>query len=353
MSYTPPAGLTYSTVEDVSRALDIKYTARAVPDIRRALASATLSVESQLHRSFYPWTGTRYKDWPGGQHSRSWILRLDRDELASLTTLVAGGVTISSSDYLLEPANSGPPYTRIEIDLSSSAAFASDDTHQRAIVLTGVFAGAEVVEETAATLAEALDASETGVDVSDSSVVGVGDLIRVDSERMIVTAKSMLDTGQNCTALTAATNDQTITGITAGTIAVGETILVDAERMLVQDIAGTTVTVQRAYDGTTLAAHTNGADIYAPRTLTVTRGQLGTTAATHTTSTAVMRHVYPALVRELCTAEAVNTMEQRRSAYARTIGSGENVRETGGRGLRQIRDDAYTAHGRKARKRVV
>lgn len=345
-------GLTYASEEDVKAALDIKYTARATGQIRRALASATSSVHGQLHRVFYPYATTRYKDWPNHQYAEPWRLWLDGDEVISVTTLTAGDDTIASSDYHLEPVNSGPPYTHIEIDLASNAAFTAGDTHQRSIGITGLF-GYRDDTTPAGTLAEALDASETGVDVSDSSQVGVGNVIKIDSERMIVTGRSMLDTGQNCSTLAASESDVAITGITAGTIAVDEVLLVDSERMLVVDVAGTTLTVKRRWDGSVLAAHTVGADIYAPRTLTVTRGALGTTAATHSTSTAIVRQVYPGLVQELCLAEAINTLEQGRSAYGRTIGSGENVRESSGRGLRQIRDDAWTAFGRKARKRAV
>jgi hypothetical protein len=140
-----------------------------------------------------------------------------------------------------------------------------------------------------------------------------------------------------------------ITGVTAGTITVGETLLVDSERMLVVDVAGTTLTVKRAWDGTVLAAHTSGADLYAPRTVTVTRGALGSTAATHTISTALTRHVVPGPVRELSVAETVNLLLQRQSGYARTVGSGDNVRESSGRGLRSLRDQVWTSHGRKVR----
>jgi hypothetical protein len=189
--------------------------------------------------------------------------------------------------------------------------------------------------------------------VTDSSLVGVGTIIRVDTERMIVTARTMKDTGQNSTALTASSSDVAITGITAGTIAVGEVLAVDSERLLVVDVAGTTVTVKRAWDGTVLAAHSNGADIYALRTLTVERGALGTTAATHLDTTAVVKHVPPALVRDLVIAEAINQLQQETSGYARIVGEGETAREGTGRGLVDLRRQAVAALGRKARARAV
>jgi hypothetical protein len=138
-----------------------------------------------------------------------------------------------------------------------------------------------------------------------------------------------------------------------GAFAAGETILIDGERMRVDDIAGNTLVVTRAWDGSTIAAHSVGATIYAPRTLTVERGALGTTAATHSSSAAVYRWDAPGPVRQLCVAEAITSLLQGRSGYARTAGTGENEREATGRGLSELRERVYLSHGRKARHRGV
>lgn len=349
----------YCTREDVASALDVKLTARISRQIDRATEAGARSVEGLLKRTFRPVLATRYFDWPNDQRARPWRLWLDANELISLTTLTSGGVTIASTDYFLEPVNSGPPYTRIEIDLASSAAFSSGDTHQRAIAAVGLW-GFRNNETPAGLLAEALDTTETGVDVTDSSLVGVGDVLRIDSERMTVTDKATVDTGQNSSALTAAASAVTITGITAGTVKAGEVILVDSERMLVIDVTGTTLTVKRGWDGSVLAAHSINTDIYALRSLTVERGALGTTAATHLDTTAIVRHLVPGLVRELNIAEAINTVQQEAAGYARRDGLGEErgggrmtVVEATGRGLEDLRSRAVDAFGRKARMRAV
>lgn len=359
MTITRP---TYATIESVRRALDVKWSANQDDQIGRALEAAADSMDGGtgrigglLKRRFYPETDTRYFDWPGESRSRPWRLWLDANELISVTTLTAGGTTIAAADYNLEP-NTGPPYNRVEIDLSSSAAFSSGNTHQRAIAITGLW-GYAADTVTAGALAEALDASETGVDVTDSSAIGAGDLIKVDSEYLLVTARTMLDTGVNIDAgdsLTAAKNDVSLTvSSSSGAPVAGETILIDSERMLVTDVAGTVLTVVRAYDGTVLAAHSANADIYAPRTLTVTRGAVGSTAATHTTSTAVSRHVSPGLLRSLVVAEAITIGQQDNAGWARTAGSGDNEREVGGRGVASLRAQAVESLGRKARHRAV
>lgn len=348
-------GIWYSTREDVKRALDIAETARSNGQVDRAINSASRSVEGLLKRKFYPWTGTRYFDWPDRRRSRTWRLWLNGDELVSVSNLVAGGVTLDPADYFLEPANDGPPFNRIEVDLASSASFQSGDTYQRAIAVTGVFCGCALETAPAGALEAAIsDTTGTVVDVTDSAAIGVGNIILVDSERMTVTDKTMLDTGQDLDGnLTEAKNDVSVPVADGTAYNVDEIILVDSERMLIVDIAGDTLTVKRAWDGSVLASHTTGADIYAPRRLTVERGVLGTTAATHGDTTAISRHVVPGLVHELCVAESLNTIQQEQSGYARTFGSGESERLVGGRGLSDIRAEARQRYGRKARTGAV
>lgn len=344
----------YCTREDVKRALDVAETARNDAQVDRAIESGARTAEGLLHRRFYPELATRYFDWPNHQHARPWRLWLDQHELVSVTTLVAGGVTIPSSDYFLEPANDGPPFTHVEINLATASAFKAGTTHQRAIAITGVWCGCLAEDAPAGALAGAVGStSATTLSVTDASLVGVGTIIKVDSERMLVTGRAMLATGQTSSALTASSADVAITGITAGTVKLGEVILVDSERMLVIDVAGTTLTVRRAWDGSALAAHSGGAGIFAPRTLTVTRGALGTTAATHLDAAPVTKHLVPALVRDLNVAEAINQLQQETSGYARVIGEGENAREGTGRSLFDLRRDTQAAYGRKARSRAV
>lgn len=349
-------GVWYVTRESVKAALDIKETARSNARIDSCIESASRTVEGVLHGRFYPELDTRYFDWPNMQRAKSWRLWLDRNELASLTTLVAGGVTITSDQYFLRRADDldEAPYDRIEIDLSASGAFQSGDTHQRAIAATGIFINCAIEETAAGALAEALDDSETAVNVTNSAAIGVGHIIKVDSERMIVTGKSMLDTGQNIGGNLAANKNVETVAVSDGTAYfAGEVILVDAERMLIVDVAGNNLIVKRAWDGSTLAAHTTGADIYAGRTLTVQRGALGTTAASHNDASAIVRFVVPGLVEEFALALTLTALGQGQAGYARTVGSGENERETSGRGLRQIREDAITAHGRQFRMGAV
>lgn len=345
----------YATLEDVKGALDFAETARNNRQCLRALDQGARSVEKLCQRVFYPTLDTRRWDWPNSQGAPPWRLWLNGDEVISMITLVSGGVTIPSTDYILRRGDGRdePPYSYIEIDLSSNAVFSSGDTFQLSIVGTGLY-GHRNDEEAAGTLAEALDATETGIDVSDSAAVGVGSLVRVDSERMLVTGKSMITTGQTLqTSVTAAANSVTVAVTSGAAYSIDEVVLIDSERMLIVDIAGNNLTVKRAWDGTVLAAHTNGATIYAPRTLTVTRGALGTTAATHSSGASLYRHVPPGPVSALNLAEAVNQLMQEGAGYGRQIGTGESARELGGRGLKDLRTQVRAGYARKARHRGV
>lgn len=345
------------------RALDYKETSRSHGQVDRALESASDDVEGLCHRRFYPQTDTRSFDWPDLNRSRSWRLWLGANELVSVTALTSGGVTIPPSAYFTRRSDNleEPPYTHIEISLDSSATFGGGVTTQRDIAVTGVF-GYTAAERPAGALAGALNSSQTTVDITSAAAVGVGHLIRVEAERMLVTDRAMLDTGQNLAGdLGALASGTTVPVADGAGFNVDEVILIGGERMLIIDIAGNSLVVKRNWDGSVLAAHTTGADIYAPRRLVVERGVLGTAAASHGNGTAIARHTPPGLVRDLCVAEALAQLLQEPAGYARGGGvqdnsrngiSTSNIRSSRaqlGLGVEGLRDRVYTAFGRKAR----
>lgn len=346
----------YATQEMIEAELPAANSVMLSALIRRKLGSSSQSVERLTLRRFYPWTGTKYADWPNSQYARSWRVYFEQsDQLVSLTSVTAGGVSLDTADAYLEPANEGPPYSRIEINRGSGEGWRSGTTPQRSLAFVGVW-GYRNDTTTAGALAEALDDSETAIDVNGaaSAALGVGSLVICESERMIVTDRAMLTTGQTLATanLTAVDSDRSVNVASSSGFAVGETILIDSERMLVVDIAGNVLTVTRAYAGSTLAAHTIGATIYAPRTLTVERGALGTSAASHSTSTALSRFVYPPLVEQLTIAETVNEVLQGAAGWGRQTG-GDQAREMRIAGLQDLRARVREAHGRRARKGAI
>jgi len=353
----------YCTREDVQDAFDVREAAHRSAQIDAAIESASDDIDGWLNRHKHglaPRTATRYFDWPGRNYSAAWRLWLDENELISVTTLTAGGTVITSGDFFLEPVNSGPPFTHIELDLDSSAAFSNSGTHQRAISILGLW-GINNDQKAAGALENAIaSTSTTSVDVTRSDIIGVGSVLTIDSERMLVTGKSTLDTTQDLgSAMNALKNDQTVDVTNGALFFVGELILIDSERMRITDISGNNLTVIRAYDGSTLAAHSLGAGVSVYRTLTVERGALGTTAATHSDAASVTVWDVPSLVRDLAKGEAITRLEQEFSAYGARVYSDEAERDSSGtevvsgRGLTDLRKSCARRYKRKFRKRAI
>lgn len=342
----------YATRDDFKSTLDFRESARNNAQIDRALDAASRAVELVTHRVFYPTKTTRTFDFPDDYaRSPSWRLWLDQNELVSATTITSGGTAVTS--YFLEPNNDGPPYDRVEIDRGTNSVFSSGDTRQRAVSIVGVFGYDDSVYPVT-TLAEALDAVETGIDVNNSAQCGVGALLTVGTEKMIVTAQTSLATGLTLSGNVAAQDNVVLIPFTgSGTVNAGELITVGSERMAVEDVLGSNIVVRRAADGSVLAAHVSTDVIYAPRTLTVERGALGTTAATASLSATVSRQRFPGLVIALALAEAENFYLQESSGYARVSGQGENATTFSQAGLNKLREQCRYQFGRPVRTRAV
>lgn len=329
---------TYCTREDVLSALQQLQQPRAYPQIDRALESATANIDNYCNRTFHPTIATKLFPWPDANSSaRSWRLWLDSNELISATAVTSGGLAVTS--YFLEPQRYGPPYTRLEIDLGSSQSFSSGATEQRAISIAGLW-GYNDVTQAAGVLSGAIVSTSAGtLTVSDGSLLGVGDLILVDTERMVITGRTQVSTGQTLQTPLTASNANTAVAVSTGSAYhVGEVITLDTEAMLITDIAGNTLSVERSVNATVLASHT-GSTIFSPRTLSVIRGANGTTAATHLDATAIRRTAVPPPIKSLAVAESLVEVQQGLAGYALTAGSGDNERSIGaGPGLADLRN---------------
>lgn len=351
----------YTTREEVKQTLDAKSTTRSDFLVDMAIEAASDSVDGFLHRVFYPTITTKYFDWPNFQGTYPWKVYLDASELADVTATVpvvtTGGnspVVIPAGNVKWGPWNYAPPYTRMELDRSTSSSLGRGNTPQQDLRITGAF-GYWIKTAPAGALAAAVtDTTGAAVTVTNGAAAGVGDNILIGSERMLLTDKRMVTTGQTQqSGLTGASAADVTLGVTDGSkYFMYEILLLDSERLLVVDIAGNSLTVKRAWDGSVLAAHT-GATVYGLRQWTVTRGDLGTTAATHLTGAPVALGVVPGLVRQLALAEAEVAVVLGPAAYAATQSSGPGMQSKIGSGVPDVRDRCYAAFGRKARTRAV
>lgn len=346
----------YCTREQVADAIDVRSTARANSRIDRACASAVDSVDALLLRGtggFLPTTATRYFNWPERDSGGSWRLWLDENGLISVTSVVAGGVTIAAANYLLEPNTSGPPYTRLELLRSANVSFGGGSTPQRQIVITGDY-GVRDERETAGTLSGGIGGTDVVLQLSSGALVGVGDLLLIGTERLVIGGRGWVDTTKDLGGDIEALSSAVTLTIASSGLTAGERILIDAESMLVTDVAGSTVVAQRAADGTVLASHSTGASVYASRSFTVTRGCRGTAAAAHSDAATVEVYRTPAIINELAIGEAVSGLLQATAGYARTIEASDgSSREVLGRGLTDLRKRAAIAYGRQMRTAAV
>lgn len=343
------------------RSLEINNTIRIKAIIDEKIDATSPIVESQLHRRFYPEQKTVKFNWPNYSYTPSWQLDLGDNELISVSQLVAGGVALtgdghaSSSQFFLRrwDDKDEPPYSYIEINLATSAAFSSGTTFQRAIEITGLFSGDK---DTSTALTHGLLGGNitnvaTSLVINPSAgiyPVGVGSLILIGTERLIIVERQMSAVaGQTLVSTMDASQADKIVDVASGALfASDEIILLGAERMRIEDIAGNNLIVERAFDGTALTTHGIGEQVYALRTFTAKRGQLGSTAAAHNLNDPIYVHQYPGPVAELTKAETLVLIEQDSAAYARVIGSGGNAIESGGKGLEDVRKRAFAACGR-------
>lgn len=330
------------TREMVQQRLDYTSAYRSNRSIDRAIAAATRDLEGKLNRKFYPTTATLRPN--PRLYVISGVLWLDSGyEMCRVDTVTVDGTALAAgTDFYTEPED-GPPFTSIELYPGSTAAWPSDKGD---IVLTGQ-AGSSIRTRPAGLLAASINASVTSVTVSDSSLVGVGDLLWLDTERVVVTDKMLGTTTATLAADTDAQYSSVSLSVSDGTLLhEGEMIVIGSERMAVEMIAGNTITVRRAELGSALAAHLSTAVIYAPRIAVVERAATGTTAAEHTSGIALAVNDPPDLVQEATLALALNNFEQAKAGYARTTGTGEGESESSGRGVRQIVADCMEAYGK-------
>ncbi len=329
----------YASREAIKQALKIPGTSRDRL-IDRTAASASREIERVLgERHFFPVTKKREYRWPqpDGVASR---LFLDQD-LIAVTALTKDGddeTAIASGDFFLEPVNTGPPYDHIEIDQASGNFFASaSDSAQRAIRVTGRW-GYNEDSEAAGTIDDAsgISASDTTLEISDASLVDVGNVLLIGTESIFVSAKGTKDTTANLDTadLTRDDSEVSINCSDLAVVNVGEVLLIEAERMLIVDKSAASgaglLTVERAYDGSLLAAHTQPVDMLAFRSLTIVRGVNGTTAAIHADTTAIVRYLAPADIENAVLAVAEFYYQHGGAGWTGELAAGDAVAESRG-----------------------
>jgi hypothetical protein len=343
-----------TTREEVKTSLDIRETARANAQVDRLNAAATDSVEGLVKRGLVPVLDTRTFDWPDEQARgvAPWRIWLNQNTMISLESAASGGVAIPPGNVLLRP-DWGPPFTRVELDRSTSAVFGGGATPQRSVSLTALWGDRDDTAPAGALAAAVATSTVATVTVTNAALIGVGQLIRVDDERLTVTDRASVVTGTTVVgALTASVANTSVPVVSGAAVNIGEMITVGSERMMVDDITGNSLVVRRACDGSVLASHSNGAAVYAQRLLTVQRGVAGTTAATHLTATTITKWMPRGLLSQLARAYIMVGIQDESAGYARVAGAEGAAGKLGER-LATLEARALETFGRRARFRAV
>lgn len=337
----------YCTREQVKAALDSVETARNNRRIDRNIRAGADSVERLTLRKFSPTIATRSFDWvPELDSPASWRLWLDENEMAGAPTAVTSGGSVLDVASVLPRPYTGPPYDHLEVDRSTSAAWSSGSTAQRAGLVTGPFGSCTLDDVAASTLTAGINASVGACTVGASWEIGVGSLLLVGTERMWVMGRSMVTTGQTLLTPMDAQQSSTAVVVTTGSaFTEDEVIMLGNEKMRVDEITGNTLRVARKWDGTALSSH-NGETIYAARSLLVERGSAGTTAASHNSGDVVSVFRPPDLINKYNIAYAVVGILDESSGYTRTVGSGDNEREAAGARLAKLEKQVKSGYYR-------
>jgi len=210
----------YASIADLKGILGITSTTDDTV-MRKILEASSRSIDSYCNRIFAVQSTTKYFDG---------AVELYVPDLLSITTLKTDedgdydyDNTFAATDYILygvgiEDKLNTYPKTRIVIDPNGDySSFASG--YKKGVQIAGVWGYGDGISATPyisdTTTNEALDTSETGVDV------------------------------------TLATN-----------LSAGQLILVESEQMYIYSVASTTLTVERGVNGTTAATHDTAKTIY-------------------------------------------------------------------------------------------
>jgi hypothetical protein len=305
----------YCTIQEMIDDLGL-HGVKSEAKVMRYIRGASQEIDRDLG-AFIPYTAS-CKVWVTGN---DWT-RLLVPPLLSVTSIDNDGTVLATTDWIGRPVQRAwehGPYYYLDLDPDGSVAeWASDD-----LTIVGKWGMYDY------SVSLGFSASLAAVDtatlaIADGSKLSPGMVLLIESEQLLVesTSTTTTDSTADLAEDVDATSETEIT-ITDGTkVAVGEVIKVGFEQMLVLDIATNELQVERAYNGTSMAAHTSGAGVLVFRTFNVKRGINGTTAAIHS-SKAVYQYQAPADVNYLCRQLAALMMNKASSNFVGRSGNDE------------------------------
>lgn len=264
---------------------------------------------------------TEQRTFNGGGGVDLWI---DPLITATAITVYEGDTpyTLTSADYLYNPSNrwwANGPHTRLEVDLDGliGAWF----NGQQNVLITGRWGLYEKTRLTGATVASQTDTSTT-LTVDNGAALSPGMIVLIGTEQEAIEATGAATDSAVNTSGALDNSQEEIAVSNSALLSIGEVIKVDFEQMRVIDIQSNTLLVERGYNGTKRVTHLTGLDIYVYRSFSVIRGVNGTTAAAHS-GTSVYRCLPPDDVNYLCRQIAALMLKKSQSGFAGKVGNAD------------------------------
>jgi hypothetical protein len=302
---------TLNEVIDDLELLGVKNEAKAFSFIRAA------SQYIDKRGWFVPTTASRTFD--GSGTVRLWI-----DPLLSVTSITVNGTALTASEYVLYPRTKhweNGPYTSIEL-----ATGGRWTTEHDSIVIAGRWGLYDATRTlpTTTVLDDDITASDPVTVLSDGRF-SPGAILLVGTEQMLIESTQSLATTGAHVDVAIDNNTGVITVNDAGLFEVGETIRIDAEVMRITDLttANDQLVVTRGWNGSAVTAHLVNAVVYAYRLFNVKRAANGTTAAAHSQGAAVTQVIPPDDVNYLCRQIAALMLKKAQGGYAGKVGNAE------------------------------
>jgi len=288
-------------------------------DIKTVMTVAAMSrvIEKITGRKFYPTTEQRKFDWQDSHR-----LCLDYDDLLSVSAFADddGNGSIATSNVVLIPANENPKYEILIKPQNDQMVYTN--YRDQAIHITGDWGYSNDSFVAEVTSPEFADETGTSMALSDGSIVQVGHTILINSERMFVEDLVTTDFAQN-TSEALDIFEKSIDVPTPGNFAIGEVIRIDDEDMLIERIDSGSIVVERGYNATVAVTHVTSSDIHVYRTYTVQRGVFGSTAATHSSGDSISILTPPHDIIMACGAMTARAIKRGESGWADVLGGGD------------------------------
>ena len=181
----------YVTLSEFKSQLGISST-DTIDDsyLSQTLEEASRSIDDMCGRFFYPAVDTLYYDTPIDDRLRFWY----DDLLEPLTVTNGSNGALSSSDYYMIPYNK-TPYVALALKSGTGQVWVSDTDNitEKAIALEGIWGYRQNYSRdgwhTLTTLGAGEDSDTSALTVTDDTSAKMGDILRIDNEIITVTAE--------------------------------------------------------------------------------------------------------------------------------------------------------------------